>query len=194
MVSVFFADTDHAKDRQTSTMNSIILVSPCGDCETMQASSAYSMLNTARLTWSIAGSGLIDVGGFFRCTSSARMAVSSLNLWRTMVSTAVKKMLNNSGDSTHSWRSPCSSSNQSEQTPSSGRTQAIIPSGNRWMTGIICGGAPTRVSTCHRRVGSTVSYAFWRFMKHMKKDTSAFRPISWSLRTTNIMSVVEPSG
>ena len=83
-------------------MTSIILASPCDDRETLQqASSAYSMPHTARRTWSIAGSGPIDVGGSFRCTSSARMAGSSLNLWTTTASTAAKKMLNNSGDSTH---------------------------------------------------------------------------------------------
>ena len=122
------------------------------------------------------------------------MAGSSLNLWRTTVSTAAKKMLNNSGDSTHPYRSPCSISNQSEQTPSSGRTQVLIPSWNYWMTAIICGGTPMRVSSCHRRVRSTVSYAFWRSMKYMKRDTPAFRPISCSLRTTNIMSAVERFG
>ena len=102
-----------------------------------------------------------------------------------------EKDVNNSGDSTHPRRSPCSTSNQSKQTPSPGRTQALIPSWNYWMTAIICGGTPMRVSTYHRRVRSTVSYAFWRSMKHMKRDTPAFRPISCSLRTTNIMSVVE---
>ena len=33
-VSVFFADTVNAKVRQTPTMTSIILASPCGDRET----------------------------------------------------------------------------------------------------------------------------------------------------------------
>ena len=131
MVSVFFADTVNAKARHISTMTSIILASPCCDRETMQASSAYSMPHTARRTSSIAGSGPIDVRGSFRCTSSARMAGFSLNLWRTTVSTAAKKMLNNSGDSTHPCRSQCSTPNQSKQTPSSGRTQALIPS-SRW--------------------------------------------------------------
>ena len=51
-----------------------------------------------------------------------------------------------------------------------------------------------RVSTCHGRVRSTVSYAFWRSMKHMKRDTPAFRPISCSLCITNTMPVVERSG
>ena len=173
MISVFFADTVNEKARQTSAITCIILASPCGDRETMQASSAYSMPHTARRTYSIACSGPIDVGGSFRCTSSARMAGSSLNLWRTTVSTAAKKMLNNSGDSTHPCRTPCSTSNQSEQTPSSGRKQALMPSWNCRMTAIIRGGTPMRVSTCHRRVRSTVSYAFWRSMKHMKRDTPA---------------------
>ena len=44
MVYVFFADTVNAKTRQTSTITSIILASPCGDRETIQAaSSAYSI-------------------------------------------------------------------------------------------------------------------------------------------------------
>ena len=76
----------------------------------------------------ISPTGPIDVVGSFRCTSSARMAGSSLNLWRTTFSTAAKKMLDNSGDNTHPCRSHCFTSNQSEQTPSSGRTQALIPS------------------------------------------------------------------
>ena len=100
-VSVFFAYTVNAKARHTSTMTYVILASACGDRETMQASSAYSMPHTARRTKSIAGSGPIDVGGSFRRTSWARMAGSSLNLWRTTVNTAAKKMLNNSGESTH---------------------------------------------------------------------------------------------
>ena len=67
------------------------------------------------------------------------MAGSSLNLWRTTFSTAAKKMLNSSGDNPRPCRSPCSTSNQSKQTPSSGRTQALIPSWNCRMTAIICG-------------------------------------------------------
>ena len=122
MVFVFFADKVNAKNRQTSTMTSIILASTCGDRETMQASSAYSIPHNARRLQSIACSGPIDVGGLLRFTSSARMAVSSLSLWRTMVSTAAKNMSNNSRDSTHPYRSPCSTSKKSEQTPSSGRT------------------------------------------------------------------------
>ena len=92
MVYVFFADTVNAKARQTSLMTFIILASPCGDRETIQASSAYSMSHTARRTQSIAGSGPIDVDGFFRCTNSTKVAGSYLNLWRTMLSTAAKKM------------------------------------------------------------------------------------------------------
>ena len=105
-----------------------------------------------------------------------------------------QEYVENSGDNTHPCRSPRSTSNQSEQTPSSGRTLALIPSWSCRMTAIICGGTLIRVSTCHRRVRSTVSYAFWRSMKHMKRDTPAFRLTSCSLRTTNIMSVVERSG
>ena len=78
----------YANARQTSTMISIILANPCGDCETMQASYAYIMPHTAERTQSIAGSGPIDVERSFRCTTSARMFGSSLNLWRTTFITA----------------------------------------------------------------------------------------------------------
>ena len=50
MVSVFFLDTVRAKDRETSTMTSIIFASPRGDRESMQASSAYSIHHIARRT------------------------------------------------------------------------------------------------------------------------------------------------
>ena len=102
MISPFFADAVKAKARQISTMTSIIILNPCGDRKTMQASSEYSMPHTARRTWFIVGSGPIDVGVSFRCTSSAKMTVCLLNLCRTMVSTAATKMLNNSGNSTYS--------------------------------------------------------------------------------------------
>ena len=76
MVSVLFSHTIRTKARQTSTMTSIILASPHDDRETMQAPSAYSIPHTAQRTqYIIARSGPIDVGGSFRCTSSASMAV-----------------------------------------------------------------------------------------------------------------------
>ena len=159
MASVF-SDTVRAKARQISTMTSIILASPRGDREIMHASSTYSIPHTAQRKQSITGSVPIDIVVFFRCTSSARMTVSSLNLWRTTVSTTAKKMLDKNRDSTHPSRSPCSISNQSKQTPSSGHTKALIPSWNCRMTAILCGGTPMRVSTCHRWVRSTVSQAF----------------------------------
>ena len=126
MVSVFFADTDEAEARQTSMRTSIILAGPCGHCENIQTSFTYSTPHTKQRTQFIAGSGPIDVGGSFRCTSSAKKIVSLLNRWRTTVGTAAKYMLNNNRDSTHSCRSPCFTSNQSEQTPSS--DQGIISS------------------------------------------------------------------
>ena len=119
--------------------------------------------------------------------------MSLLNLWRTTVSTAAKTMLTNSESSTHSCCSPCSTSKQLEQKPRSGRTQTLIPSWNCSMTAIICGGTPMRVSTCHRRVRSTASYASWRSMDQIDRETSVFLPTSCSVRTTNIMSVVERS-
>ena len=74
---------------------------------------------------------------FLQVHQSARMTGSSLNRWRATVHTAAKKMLNNSGGSTHPCHSPCSTWNQSKQTPSSGCTQALIPSQYCWTTAII---------------------------------------------------------
>ena len=48
MVSVLFSDKVRLKAQQTSTMTSIILVSLCGDRETIQALSTYSILHTVR--------------------------------------------------------------------------------------------------------------------------------------------------
>ena len=63
------------------------------------------------------------------------------------------------------------------------------------MTAIICGGSPTRESTCHRTISSTVFYAFYRSMRHMmKRDTPVFHSTFSRIPTTNIMSVVERSG
>ena len=121
MVSVFFAATVKAKARQTSTMTPMTFANPCDDRKIMKASSAYSMPTSHD---DVVYSRLRYVVGFFRCTSSAKMTISPLNLWREAVSTVVK-MLNNSRDSAHPCRSPCSTSNQSEQT-SSGRTQVLI--------------------------------------------------------------------
>ena len=56
------------------------------------------------------------------------------------------------------------------------------------------GGTPERPSTCRRSVRSTESYAFCRSMKHMNSDTRAFLLNSCSLRTVNIIPVVERCG
>ena len=60
------------------------------------------------------------------CTSSVTMTAFSLHHWTNTISAAAKKMLNNSGNSTHRCRSLCSTSNSFEQTPSSGCTRAFI--------------------------------------------------------------------
>ena len=79
-----------------------------------------------------------------RCRRFLRL----LDLWggSTSVSTVAKKMLMSSEGSTHPPRGCCSTSNQSEETPSSGRTQALIPSQNCRVTAIIWCGTPMRVS------------------------------------------------
>ena len=128
MISAFFTSTFEAKTRESFTITSVILASPCGNIKTMQASSTYTIPHTARQPKSIVGSGPIEVRSSSKCTSSARRTVPLLNLWRTTASTAAKEMLNNSGDSTRLCRSLCSTLNQSEKMLSSGQTQALIPS------------------------------------------------------------------
>ena len=130
MVSVLFSETVRAKVR-------IVLSNP-GDRSTMQASSAYSIPHTTRRTHSVAGFGFIDVGGSLRCTTSTRTSVLSLNLLRAAVSTTAKMTLNCSGDNTHHCRSTCSTSNQSEQTPSSDRTQALVLGPRNKITVSVC--------------------------------------------------------
>ena len=192
MVSVFFADTVNAKARQTSTMTSIIIASPCAIARLCRHHSRTACPHRTNVVHS-------------RLRSHRRrrfLQVHQLDEDGPILAESLEdngqhgceEDVNNSGDSTYPCHTPCSTSNQSEQMPSSGRTQALIPSWSCWMTAIICGGTPMRVSTCHRRVPSTVSYAFWRSMKHMKRDTPASRPVSCSLRTINIMSMVERSG
>ena len=79
----------------------------------------------------------------------------------------------------------------SEHTMLSFRTQALIPSWSLRNTCIICCGTRKRGSTCQRTVRSTESYAFCRSMKHRNSGSRAFLPNSRSLRTVNIISVVE---
>ena len=79
IASVLIAYTVRPKARQPCRMTFIILASPQGDRETMQASFVFSTPHNARpTTESILGSGLVDVGGSFMYTSSARMTVPLL--------------------------------------------------------------------------------------------------------------------
>ena len=139
------------------------------------------------LVFCLGNRNLLDYCVTVRCKKNANF--SALNF--TLLYHALTSV-QNSYEGKHV--SSYSTLNQFKQTSSSGRTQALIPSWNHQMSAIICGGTPMRVSTCHIRVRSTVSYTFWRSMKHMKRDTPAFHPIFCSLRTTNTMSVVERSG
>ena len=168
--------------------------SPRGDRDTVRASSAYSIPQIARRTHSSAVSGpTFDVCSC-RWIIFASMPASLLNLSSTTRSIAAKNTLNNSGESTHPWRSPCATSNHSEHRPSSLRTHALSPSWNLRITSITCGGVPKRASTCQRSVRSTESYALCKSTKHRNSGTRALLPNSCSLRTANIISVVERCG
>ena len=59
------------------------------------------------------------------------------------------------------------------------------------MTLIIRGGTPKRASTSHSSTRSTETYAFARSIKQISSEILLVRPSSCSLRTTNIISVVE---
>ena len=123
------------------------------------------------------------------------MAASARKRFSATRSTAVKKVLNSSGASTHPCcLRPCRTSNLSEHSPSSSRTHACIPSWNWRMTASILGGTPKRARTSHKRLRSTESYALVRSIKHMYKGVSSFRASSCSRRTANIMSSVERWG
>ena len=130
MVSVFYGDTANTKARQTSTTTSIILAIPYGDRETMQASSAHTACPTPYDELNVVHSRLrshqrrrfLQV---HKLGEDGRFLAESLE--DNGQNFCAKNMLSNSGDSTHPCRSPCSTSNHSEQTPSSGRTHALIP-------------------------------------------------------------------
>ena len=194
MVSVLLSEMVRPNAPKTSTKTAIIRPSPRVDCDTMHASSAYSIPQIARRTHSSAVSGPTFDGYSCRWTGSASMPASLLNLSSTMRSIVAKNTLNSSGESTHPCRSPCATSNHSEHRPSSLRTHALIPSWNWRITSIICGGVPKRASTCQSSVRSTESYAFCRSMKHRNSGARAFLPNSCGLRTANIISVVERCG
>ena len=77
--------------------------------------------------------------------------------------------LDSSGDSTRPSRSPSMTSNDSECSPSSVRTQARMPLWNWRMTVSILAGTPKPVNTCHSSCRSTESHAFSKSMKHIYK-------------------------
>ena len=107
---------------------------------------------------------------------------------------AVPVTVNSSEESKHLSRNPCATSNHSEHRPSSFRSQALIPSWNMRITSIICGGTPKRASTCQISVRLKESYAFCSLVKHRNSGTLAFASSSPSLRSVNIISVVERCG
>ena len=74
MTSVFFSETIRPHAPNISTKTDIIFAIPCGDCDTMQASSAYSIPHTACMTTSSAVSGPIPFGDLSRCTRSPRIS------------------------------------------------------------------------------------------------------------------------
>ena len=71
-----------------------ILVSSFSDHETTQAPSAHRMPHTARLLFAKSVSVPGVVNSSFRCTRSLRASGSKLKLFRPMVRTVTKKVLN----------------------------------------------------------------------------------------------------
>ena len=80
-------------------------------------------------------------------------------------STTVKNRLISSGASTHPCLRPCPTSNLSEHSPSSSRTNACIPSWKWRMTSSILAGTQKRARASHKRLRSTESYALVRSIK-----------------------------
>ena len=95
--------------------------------------------------------------------------------------TAVKVMLNKSGEKTH----PCAANSISiflNHSPLSeclpGKHTLITSCNDCLLAPGICGGTPKQASTCHRRVRSTESYGFWRLTKHRNRKVLVFVPVS----------------
>ena len=129
-VSALLSEMVRPNVPKTSTKTAIIRPSPRGDRDTMHASSAYSITQIARRTHSSAVSGPTFDGYSCRWIRSTSMPASLLNLSSTTRSIAAKNTLNSSGESTHSCRSPCATSNHSEHRPSSLHTHDLISSWN----------------------------------------------------------------
>ena len=139
IISVFASDTVSPNDKHAVMITVIILSSPSDDRDTMPASSACSIphnLCTSSLSFSLRPLTLpVREVPFFSpssfcwsCTMLSVMAASARKRYSVTRSTAVKNMLNSSGASTHPFLRPCSTSNLSENSPSSSRTHACIPS------------------------------------------------------------------
>ena len=117
MVSTLFADTVRAKGSANLHDDSHHLREP--PRQSRNCAGTIRVQHTPhRMTYvqSTSDSDLIDIGGSFRGSNSARMTVPLLNLWGTTVSTAAREMFNNGGNSTHLCCGPCPTSNQPEQT------------------------------------------------------------------------------
>ena len=93
-------------------------------------------------------------------TGSPSMSTSTLKRTKTTYIAAAKNKLNINGDSAQPCRSPCVTSNHSECTPSSVRTQAQTSSSSWRITAGIFADTPKCVSTFRGSPRSTESYAF----------------------------------
>ena len=79
-------------------------------------------------------------------TKSLRTSGSELNFCRAIIRSTTKKTLNNSsGESTHHGRSPCPTSNHSEDSTLSDRKHALIPSWSFRMSAILSVSTSRRV-------------------------------------------------
>ena len=128
------------------------LSNPSDDRDTKPASSAYSIpynlctfsstFPSRPSTFHVRCKPFFSPISYFRwsCTMLSVMAASARKRFSATRSTAVKNMLNSSGESTHPCLRPCPTSNESEHTQSSNRTHACMPSWNWRMTAIILGG------------------------------------------------------
>ena len=131
MVSVLFSEMVGPNVFHTWTITCIVFASARGDRDTMQASSDYNILQTAQRIQSIEDSGPVSRICSCSCTSSARVSVLSLNLWRKESKTAETEIINRRGENTYLCRSPWFTPKAFEHV------HAFIPSLNSWITAII---------------------------------------------------------
>ena len=183
MVSVLASETVSPNEAHIATISAIILARLFLDLETIphRLHTAFPRsVSAPPVSWRISRpfSGLSrffppPLFSFTLVHTISFTAALTLNRSTTTRSTAVKKMFNSNGASTHPCRRPCHTEpvRTSAVTRPDARSHPIVELASNF------GGTPNRASTVHSRVRSTESYAWVRSTKHMCRGVLFCAPV-----------------